>query len=52
VARYFVPRGYAVVIQDLRGRHRSEGHGQYFHTVNPREGMDGYDTVEWVAAQP
>ncbi|HVC35701.1 MAG TPA: CocE/NonD family hydrolase, partial [Chloroflexota bacterium] len=52
VAKYFVPRGYAVVVQDLRGRHRSEGHGQYFHTVNPREGVDGYDTVEWVAAQP
>ena len=49
---YFVPRGYAVVLQDLRGRHRSEGTGQYFHTVNPREGPDGYDTVEWIAAQP
>ncbi len=25
VADYFVPRGYAVVLQDLRGRYRSEG---------------------------
>jgi putative CocE/NonD family hydrolase len=52
VAKYFVPRGYAVVVQDLRGRHQSEGRGQYFHVVNPREGPDGYDTVEWIAAQP
>jgi uncharacterized protein len=52
VAKYFVPRSYAVVIQDLRGRHQSEGRGQYFHTVNVNEGPDGYDTVEWIAAQP
>src|SRR5579883_1361974 len=52
VAEYFVPRGYVVVIQDLRGRYRSEGTGQYFHTANPTEGPDGYDTVEWIASQP
>src|SRR5437879_909011 len=28
VADYFVPRGYAVVLQDLRGRQKSEGTGQ------------------------
>ncbi len=49
--RFFVPRGYAVAIQDLRGRGRSEGTGQYFHTANPTEGPDGHDTVEWIAAQ-
>ena len=42
VAGYFVPRGYAVVLQDLRGRHHSEGKGQYRHVVNPREGSDGW----------
>ena len=52
VANFFTPRGYVVVLQDLRGRGRSEGTGQYFHVVNPREGEDGYDTVEWIAAQP
>jgi uncharacterized protein len=52
VARYFVPRGYIVVLQDVRGRHRSEGQGQYAHVVNPNEGCDGYDTIEWIAAQP
>src|SRR5216117_1114367 len=49
VADYFVLRGYAVVLQDLRGRQKSEGTGQYFQTCNPTEGPDGYDTVEWVA---
>jgi putative CocE/NonD family hydrolase len=52
IADFFVPHGYAVVLQDLRDRHRSEGTGEYFHTVTPHEGRDGYDTVEWVAARP
>lgn len=51
VCEYFAQRGYAVVCQDLRGRYRSEGMGQYFHTANPTEGPDGYDTIEWIAAQ-
>jgi putative CocE/NonD family hydrolase len=52
IADFFVPRGYAVVLQDIRDRYRSEGTGEYFHTVVPHEGEDGYDTVEWIAAQP
>ncbi|MCA9963573.1 MAG: CocE/NonD family hydrolase [Anaerolineales bacterium] len=48
----FVPYGYVLVLQDLRGRHQSEGMGQYFHVVNPTAGLDGYDTIEWLAAQP
>ena len=40
--------GYAVVIQDVRGRHSSEG--EFYTFFN--EISDGYDTVEWVAAQP
>ncbi|MCH2318029.1 MAG: CocE/NonD family hydrolase [SAR202 cluster bacterium] len=51
VANFFTPRGYVVVLQDLRGRHHSEGMGQYFHTANPQEGEDGYDTIEWIAEQ-
>ncbi|MDP6063952.1 MAG: CocE/NonD family hydrolase [SAR202 cluster bacterium] len=51
IADYFAPRGYAVVLQDQRGRSASEGTGQYHHTANPLEGQDGYDTVEWIAAQ-
>jgi putative CocE/NonD family hydrolase len=42
-----VARGYAVVVQDVRGRFGSEG------TFTPLvEGDDGYDTVEWIAEQP
>ncbi|MDP9227173.1 MAG: CocE/NonD family hydrolase [Actinomycetota bacterium] len=52
VAEYFAPRGYAVVVQDLRGRRNSEGVGQYAHVNNKLEGPDGYDTVEWIASQP
>ena len=52
IADTFTPRGYVVALQDFRGRGRSEGTGQYRHTVNPHEGRDGYDTVEWLAAQP
>ena len=40
--------GFAVVIQDTRGRHASEGEFYAF-----RDDIDdGYDTVEWAAAQP
>lgn len=43
-----VRRGYAVVIQDVRGRYGSAG------TFNPylHDGKDGYDTIEWAAKQP
>jgi len=51
IANYFTPRGYVTVQQDLRGRYNSEGKGQYFHTANIHEGEDGYDTIEWIAAQ-
>ena len=51
VANFFTPKGYAVVLQDQRGRSASEGMGQYHHTANPLEGQDGYDTVEWLAQQ-
>jgi uncharacterized protein len=51
IAEFFTPLGYAVVLQDFRGRFNSEGVGQYFHTANVNEGRDGYDTVEWIAAQ-
>ncbi len=52
VANFFAPRGYVVALQDLRGRHKSEGAGQYYHTANVHEGEDGYDTIEWIASQP
>ena len=40
--------GYAVLIQDTRGRYASEGEFYAFRDdIN-----DGYDSVEWAAAQP
>jgi predicted acyl esterase len=52
IAKFFIRHGYAVISQDLRGRGTSEGTGQYFHMANVNEGADGYDTIEWIAAQP
>ena len=52
IAEFFTPHGYVTVQQDLRGRYGSEGRGQYRHTANANEGRDGYDTIEWIAAQP
>ncbi|MDQ4128150.1 MAG: CocE/NonD family hydrolase [Actinomycetota bacterium] len=40
--------GYIVVVQDVRGRYRSEG--EFVPFVNEYE--DGYDTVEWAAGLP
>src|SRR3954470_20256230 len=51
IADFFTPRGHVTILQDLRGRYRSEGVGQYFHVANEHDGTDGYDTVEWIAAQ-
>jgi uncharacterized protein len=42
-----VTHGYAVVIQDVRGRYASEGEFIPYQT----EGKDGYDTIEWAARQ-
>ena len=43
-----VDHGYAVVVQDVRGRANSEGCWVPFAA----ERDDGYDTVAWAAAQP
>jgi putative CocE/NonD family hydrolase len=51
IADHFTPRGYVTILQDLRGRFRSEGVGQYHHVCNERDGTDGHDTVEWIAGQ-
>ncbi len=48
MAKFFAERGYAVAIQDVRGRGDSGGAFRYFF----QEADDGYDTVEWLAAQP
>jgi putative CocE/NonD family hydrolase len=43
-----VEAGVALVVQDVRGRYGSDGS---FYTFS-HEGRDGFDTIEWVAAQP
>jgi len=46
--KHAVDRGYAVVVQDVRGRFQSEGEFRPYEN----EGRDGYDTIEWAASQP
>jgi putative CocE/NonD family hydrolase len=40
--------GYAVVIQDTRGRFQSQGD----YTPHANEADDGYEAVQWAASQP
>jgi len=43
--------GYAFIAQDMRGRFDSEGDNLAFVNDGWGELRDGYDTVEWIAAQ-
>jgi putative CocE/NonD family hydrolase len=43
-----VERGYAVVLQDVRGRYESDGEFEPYR----HDGRDGFDTIAWAAAQP
>jgi len=43
----FVDRGYAVVVEDVRGRYQSEG---VFRPLQ-QEPADGDDTLDWIARQ-
>ena len=48
IAPLFTERGYAFVVQDVRGKFRSEGDTIAFdHEIE-----DGYDTIDWIVAQP
>jgi len=46
--RFFTRRGYAVLIQDVRGRGASQG---VFGTTQ-QEGPDSRDTINWITQQP
>ena len=48
----YVRAGYAVVTQDSRGRYASDGDFVPFTEPNTGDAEDGYDSVEWLAAQP
>lgn len=47
--RWFAERGYAVVMQDVRGRYGSGGEWSF---LPPSEGPDGDDTLRWISGQP
>lgn len=47
LATHLVEHGFAVVLQDCRGRYGSTGVQDFEH-----EGVDGEDTLNWLAAQP
>ncbi|MHB8521158.1 MAG: CocE/NonD family hydrolase [Limisphaerales bacterium] len=47
-----VKRGFAVVIQDTRGRFASEGENLPFYADAWGSHWDGQDTLEWLARQP
>lgn len=48
LVRKAVERGFAVFVQDVRGRYASDGRFDPYR----QDGRDGYDTVEWLATQP
>ncbi len=48
----FLEHGYAVAMEDMRGRYDSEGEALAFFDSGWGERQDGYDTVEWIATQP
>jgi putative CocE/NonD family hydrolase len=47
VAKFWVEKGYVVVLQNIRGRHKSEG-GPVTRNDHPE---DGYDTMDWIITQ-
>ena len=47
-AGFFAGQGYAVVVQDVRGKYASEGD----YLLSAADRLDGYDAVEWAATQP
>jgi uncharacterized protein len=48
IASSFVPHGYIVVLQDVRGRYKSEG--RWFPIRD--DPNDGFDTATWIGEQP
>ena len=46
--KYWCPNGYAVINVDSRGAWNSEGDLTF---MTEQEGQDGYDLIEWAAAQ-
>ncbi|MBV9225142.1 MAG: CocE/NonD family hydrolase, partial [Acidobacteriaceae bacterium] len=47
-ASHYVPHGYIVIAQDVRGRYRSEGKWRPIRD----DPQDGFDTAQWIGSQP
>ena len=47
-AKHYTDAGFVFVLQDVRGK----GHSQGFYAAYVNDIEDGYDSVEWAAAQP
>ncbi len=47
-AKKYTDAGYAYMVQDVRGKGRSDG----FYQAFLNDAFDGYDTIEWMARQP
>jgi putative CocE/NonD family hydrolase len=54
IARTLAARGYLVAVQDIRGRHASDGEWvwAFAEAAQAIEAHDGHDAVEWAAALP
>jgi len=48
IADYYCPKGYAVVIQTIRGKLNSEG---TYSLLSSGEIDDGFDTINWIPTQ-
>jgi len=48
IGKLFAGQGYAFIVQDCRGRGDSEGEFDFYFT----DDRDGFDTIEWIAAEP
>src|SRR4051812_14151631 len=53
IAGNLCPQGYAVVVQDMRGRFDSEGHHAIIFGNDGLGGkhQDGHDTIDWITQQ-
>lgn len=50
IAGYWARKGYACVVQDVRGKWGSEG--EFVPAIGETEVKDGYDTIDWIVQQP
>ena len=52
LAERWARAGYVVALVNFRGTHLSEGTWVGYRALGWGELQDGYDTCEWLAAQP